>query len=94
MKISNVMRLLDYINNLYVSSSMPFINKKEAFKLLDDMIKGTCANSCRQVWLRNIGYALKTETNPLKLTKREHKKMTNKIKEVKQKKKTRKNKKV
>ena len=66
---------------------MPFIDKKEAFKLLDDMIKGTCAGSCRQVWLRNIGYALKTETNPLKLTKAEHKKMVAKVLEVKNKKK-------
>lgn len=66
---------------------MPFVDKKEAFKLLDDMIKGTCAGSCRQVWLRNIGYALKTETNPLKLTKTEHKKMVAKILEVKNKKK-------
>jgi hypothetical protein len=66
---------------------MPFIDKKEAFKLLDDMIKGTCAGSCRQVWLRNIGYALKTETNPLKLTKTEAKKMVAKITEVKDKKK-------
>ena len=58
---------------------MPFVDKKEAFKLLDAMIKGTCADSCRQVWLRNIGYALKTETNPLNLTKAEHKKMMIKI---------------
>ena len=66
---------------------MPFVDKKEAFKLLDDMIKGTCAGSCRQVWLRNIGYALKPQNNPLKLKKTEHKKMVDKITEVKDKKK-------
>jgi len=64
---------------------MPFINKKQAFKLLDDMIAGkqNCVGSCRQVWLRNIGYALKTHTNPLKLTTAEHTKMVNKMEEVK-----------
>ena len=46
---------------------MPFINKKQAFKLLDDMIAGkqNCIGDCRRIWLKNIGYALKTETNPL-----------------------------
>jgi hypothetical protein len=53
---------------------MPFIDKKEAFELLDDMIAGICTGSCRKVWLRNIGYALKTDTNPLHLTNTEHKK--------------------
>ena len=62
---------------------MPFIDKKQAFEILEMMEKGTCANKCRQTWLRNIGYALKTKTNPLKLTSAEHKRMTAKIKEVK-----------
>jgi hypothetical protein len=62
---------------------MPFINKKEAFKLLDDMIAGICTDDCRKIWLRNIGYALKTHTNPLQLTAAEHKKMMAKVKEVK-----------
>jgi len=68
---------------------MPFINKKQAFKLLDDMIAGkqNCIGDCRQVWLRNIGYALKTDTNPLHLTKAEHTKMKSKMEEVKGKKK-------
>jgi hypothetical protein len=65
---------------------MPFIGKKEAFELLDEMKDGTCVGSCRQVWLRNIGYALKTDTNPLNLTKAEHKRMTAKLADVKQKK--------
>jgi len=65
---------------------MPFINKKEAFKLLDEMMEGKCIGDCRKVWLRNIGYALKTDTNPLGLTKAEHKRMTAKMAEVKGKK--------
>jgi hypothetical protein len=69
---------------------MPFINKKQAFKLLEDMLKGkqTCIKECRQIWLRNIGYALKTDTNPLKLTPVEHKKMEMLLKDVKSKKKS------
>jgi len=66
---------------------MPFINKNGAFKLLDDMMNGKCTGACRQSWLRNIAYALKTDTNPLKLTKAEHKKMVAKMAEVKSKKK-------
>jgi hypothetical protein len=71
---------------------MPFINKKQAFKLLDDMEAGkqNCVGECRQVWLRNIGRALKTDTNPLKLTTAEHKKMTRKLAQVKDRKRTRK----
>lgn len=66
---------------------MPFIGKKIAFEILDDMMTGKCVRSCRQVWLRNIQYALKTDTNPLKLTKTEHRRMTAKVAEVKNKKK-------
>lgn len=62
---------------------MPFINKTTAFQLLESMRKGTCADSCRQVWLRNIQYALKTPTNPLKLTSDERKRMMSKLEEVK-----------
>jgi hypothetical protein len=68
---------------------MPFINKKQALKLLDDMIAGkqNCIGDCRRIWLRNIGYALKTDTNPLKLTKTEHKTMTDRLSQVKNRKK-------
>jgi len=66
---------------------MPFIGKKQAFTILNEMMNGKCVGSCRQVWLRNIGYALKTDTNPLKLTKAEHTQMAAKIAEVKGKKK-------
>ena len=47
------------------------------------MIAGECIDDCRKIWLRNIGYALKTHTNPLQLTKAEHTKMMNKINIVK-----------
>ena len=69
---------------------MPFIGKKEAFELLEDMIKGTCSGDCRAIWLRNIQYALKTSSNPLKLTETERKRMVKKLEEVKAKKQTRK----
>jgi hypothetical protein len=61
---------------------MPFINKKEAFQILSDIKKGVCKDSCRSVWMRNIRYALKTNTNPLKLTDLERQKMTKKIAEI------------
>ena len=67
---------------------MPFINKKQAFEILDHMEEGKCVASCRQVWLRNIQYALKTKTNPLHLTSTERKRMTAKIRDVKSKKAT------
>jgi hypothetical protein len=71
---------------------MPFIGKKEAFELLNGMEKETCVGSCRKVWLHHIQYALKSKTNPLKLTATEKKRMTRRVKEVKNaKKKTRKN---
>ena len=67
---------------------MPFITKKQAFALLDGMQTGSCTGDCRTVWLRNIQYALKTDTNPLKLTAAERKRMTAKVAEVKSKKKS------
>ena len=62
---------------------MPFINKKQAFELIDDIQSGKCAGSCRQTWMRNLKYALKTDTNPLHLTAAERKKMTRRLEEVK-----------
>jgi hypothetical protein len=62
---------------------MPFIKKGMAFQLLSSMSKGTCTGSCRQVWLRNIQYALKTPTNPLNLTAAERKQMEAMISVVK-----------
>ena len=48
--------------------------------------KQTCIGDCRRIWLRNIGNALKSASNPLKLTKEEHKKMMKKLEDVKGKK--------
>ena len=38
---------------------MPFIGKKEAFEILDEIMNGKCIGSCRQVWLPKIKNALK-----------------------------------
>lgn len=68
---------------------MPFIHSfGGAMRILSGMESGKCKRSCRQSWLRNIQYALKTKTNPLKLTSQERKTLTNKIKNVKTNKKT------
>jgi hypothetical protein len=77
---------------------MTFINKRQALKILNDMMAGKCAGECRSVWLRIIGNAVKkkTTTNPLQLTEGEYKQLVAKIREVKQAKRhnsTRKNKK-
>lgn len=61
---------------------MPFIDKKEAIKLLKDIKEGKCSGDCRKIWLRNIKYALKTKTNPLKLTKIEREKIEKIIEKI------------
>ena len=62
---------------------MPFISTYNgAMKLLSEIGSGTCKNKCKSIWIRNFKYALKTKTNPLKLTSYERKNMTKKIKEV------------
>ena len=59
------------------------IRKGGAFQLLNAMITGRCAGSCRSVWLRNIQYALKAKSNPLDLTPAEKRRMTAKVRMVK-----------
>lgn len=61
---------------------MPFVDKKGAMKLLKEIENGKCAGNCRAIWMRNIKYALKTETNPLKLTKTEREKMIKMIEKI------------
>ena len=61
---------------------MPFVDKKGAMKLLKEIENGKCAGDCRAIWMRNIKYALKTETNPLKLTKTEREKMIKMIEKI------------
>lgn len=61
---------------------MPFVDKKGAMKLLKEIENAKCAGVCRAVWMRNIKYALKTETNPLKLTKTEREKILKMIEKI------------
>jgi hypothetical protein len=62
---------------------MPFISKyNEAMKILNEIGNGTCKESCKTIWIRNLKYALKTKTNPLALNKKQRKNMTEKIKSV------------
>ena len=62
---------------------MPFVRRYPgAMKILASIGKGTCKDHCKQVWVRNIRYALKTKTNPMKLTTTQRKKMTAKLKSV------------
>jgi hypothetical protein len=59
---------------------MPFIkNYKQAMDVLKSIETGKCLGRCRQSWLRNFKFALKTSTNPLKLTSIERKNMTKKM---------------
>ena len=62
---------------------MPFIHSYNgAMKILSSIGKGTCKNSCKTSWIRNIKYALKTNTNPLKLNEIQRKNITDKLKLV------------
>ena len=62
---------------------MPFIiNYNGAMKILSERGNGTCKKTCKTIWIRNIKYALKTQTNPLALNKKQRKNMTEKIKSV------------
>jgi hypothetical protein len=53
-----------------------------AMKMLTEIENGTCSGACKSSCIRNLRYALKTKTNPLKLTEKERKTMTAKIKSV------------
>ena len=62
---------------------MPFIrNYNEGMKILSQIGTGTCKGSCKTMWIRNLKYALKTNTNPLGLTKSQRKTMAEKIRSV------------
>jgi hypothetical protein len=62
---------------------MPFIvNYKGAMHVLEDMESGKCKGSCRSVWRRNIKHALKTKSNPLKLTRKERKSLNLKLRSL------------
>jgi hypothetical protein len=62
---------------------MTFIrNYNGAMQILSEIGTGTCKGSCKSVWVRNLKYALKTKTNPLKLNNQQRKIMTEKIKSI------------
>jgi len=62
---------------------MPFISSYNgAMKILSEIGTGTCKGSCKSTWIRNLKYALKTKTNPLKLDEKQRKNLTEKIKSV------------
>lgn len=62
---------------------MPFIKSYNgAMKILSQIGNGTCKGSCKTSWIRNLKYALRTETNPLALTKIQRKNMTMKLESV------------
>ena len=62
---------------------MPFIsNYNGAMQILSEIGTGKCKGNCKSIWVRNLRYALKTKTNPLKLTLKQRKIMTEKLKDV------------
>ena len=62
---------------------MPFIsNYNGAVRILSSIGKGTCSGTCKTTWIRNIKYALKTNTNPLGLTATQRKSLTEKVKKL------------
>ena len=59
---------------------MPFVGSyNKAMSILSQIGKGTCKDRCKSVWIRNFKYALKTKSNPLKLTPDTRRKLTQKI---------------
>ena len=53
-----------------------------AMKVLSSIENGKCSGSCKSSWMRNFKYALKTKSNPLKLTTSQRKTMSNRIKSL------------
>jgi hypothetical protein len=50
--------------------------------VLAEIGTGKCKGSCKSTWVRNIKYAMKTKTNPLKLNAVQRKALTKKLKSV------------
>jgi hypothetical protein len=62
---------------------MPFIGTSNgAMQILSSIGTGKCKGECKSSWIRNLKYALKTKTNPLGLTEKQRKNITEKIKSV------------
>jgi hypothetical protein len=53
-----------------------------AMRMLSSIGNGNCKGACKTIWIRNLKYALKTETNPLGLDKEQRKNLTEKLKSV------------
>ncbi len=53
-----------------------------AVMVLRSIKTGRCAGRCRSGWLKTIKYAIKTKTNPLKLTGEQRKELNSMIKEI------------
>ncbi len=59
---------------------MPFVGSySKSMSILSEIGKGKCIDKCKSIWLRNFKYALKTKSNPLKLTRYTRRKMEKKI---------------
>lgn len=62
---------------------MGFVHSFGGAKMILKSIKsGSCVGRCRSGWLKNIKYALKTSSNPLKLTTNQRKELKEMIKEI------------
>jgi hypothetical protein len=72
---------VDIIQLYFFRDYMPFIHSYNgAMKILNSIGKGTCKGKCKQTWIRNFKYALRSNKNPLRLSNFERKNMTKKNK--------------
>jgi hypothetical protein len=59
---------------------MPFVGSySKAMSILNEIGNGKCKDKCKSIWIRNFKYALKSKSNPLKLTQFTRRKMSQKI---------------
>jgi hypothetical protein len=59
---------------------MPYIlNYNEAAKILSHISSGICSGVCKDMFLGDIKYALKSKMNPLRLTATERKSLTEEV---------------
>jgi hypothetical protein len=72
-----------FCNYIYGKRWMTFMHSYNgATQILSEIGTGTCKERCKQVWTRNIRRALGAKTNPLKLTQKQCKTLSNKLKQV------------
>lgn len=53
-----------------------------AMQILSEIGTGSCNGKCKQVWTRHIRRAINVKTNPLKLTQKQRKTLSNRLKQV------------